>query len=166
MIALLMSSFPTIVLDAAPTFLEKFQTPITAIAITIATVLFTIFTKTIITIYQQGIAFKTKFVTVEEFERLERELREEFRFYKEETTKTIMIAVNEMVKEKIKSFEDIRSIANEVHVDKETIDIKLETFNEKLKDLNEVRNAITSINNRINSLQMNRDGGTGNKRRE
>jgi hypothetical protein len=123
-----------------------------AIAIAVASVMFTIFAKTVITIFRMGVLFRADFATKRDQLKFEQEIREDIKSYKDEVLKVVMSAAMEMIREKLKEIKDIKDIAQTVKLIEKELQIKMQTIMERVDETKSLGDNIKALNAKVDRL--------------
>ena len=131
---------------------------ITALAIAVATMIFTIFTKTVIGIYQAGVKFRSTFVTKEEQTTFEREIIRDMREYKQELLDVLMAAAMETIREKLKDVDSLRETAINMQGIEAAVRVQVKSVMEKYENLQSLEDNVRALNSKVERLEYGNDG--------
>jgi hypothetical protein len=130
---------------------------IVTLLILLATTMFTIFAKTIITIFKLGVVFKEDLATKRDQLSFEKRIIDDLRGYKEEVLKVVMAASMETIKEKLSDVEDIGEIAGEMKTLQATMEIKIKAAMEKVDEVRGMSENVRILTNKVNRLEYGSD---------
>jgi flagellar motility protein MotE (MotC chaperone) len=134
-------------------WLAENPTILATLLVFLATAMFTVFAKVIISIFQLGVKFKQDYATKRDQLKFESEIRDMFREYKEELLKTVMSASMEMIREKLKEIKDIKEIAQTVKIIEKELEVKMKSIMERVDETKSLGDNIRSLNAKVDRLQ-------------
>jgi uncharacterized protein YukE len=120
---------------------------------TLATLLFTVFARTIIVIFRYGVFFKAELASKQDLAEFKKEMKEEFRGYKEELFKAVMTTANSNINEKTKAIDSIGKTAQNLASTEAVLEEKIKNMTEKIEEVKSLGDTVRSLNNRVNRLE-------------
>lgn len=139
---------------------------ITAALIAFATMMFTIFAKTIITIFKMGTLFRAEYATKRDQLDFEAQMRDDFKSYKDEILKVVMSAAMEMIREKLSEIKEIKDTAQNVKIIEKELEIKMQIIMEKVDETRALGDNIRSLNAKVDRLQYGQQSSGPVRRKE
>jgi hypothetical protein len=118
-----------------------------------STTMFTIFAKTIITIYRFGVSFRSQFVTKNEQKQFEKEMVSDMKDYKDELLKVVLSASMETIRDKLKDVDTIQNTANDMKLLTKELDIKIKNAMEKVDEVRSMGENVRSLGKRLDRME-------------
>jgi len=115
--------------------------------------MFTIFAKTIITIYRFGVSFRSQFVTKNEQKQFEKEMVSDMKDYKDELLKVVLSASMETIRDKLKDVDTIQNTANDMKLLTKELDIKIKNAMEKVDEVRSMGENVRSLGKRLDRME-------------
>jgi methyl-accepting chemotaxis protein len=131
----------------------------------IAAGLFTVFARSIILIFRYGVFFRAELATKQDLSDFKREMKEEFKGYKEELFKAVMTTANNSINDKTKSIDSIAKTAQNLAATEAVLEEKIKNMTEKIDEVKSLAENVTSLNNRVNRIEYG-DNSQGVRRKE
>jgi hypothetical protein len=125
--------------------------------VTMATLAFTIFARSVITIFRMGATFKTEFATKNEQKQFEKQIISDLRDYKDELLKVTMAGAMEVIREKLKDVDTIQQTANEMKATEAKLEIQIKSAMEKVEEVRGMADNLRSLNAKVDRLQYGQD---------
>jgi len=129
---------------------------VTALVI-LATTIFTIFAKVIITIFRFGVSFKSEFVTQKEQREFEKDIENNIRNYKEELVQVTLSAAMEVINEKFKEIKELKETAANMKALEARLNVQVETAMEKVDEVRGMSDNIRALNAKVDRLEYSKD---------
>jgi uncharacterized protein YPO0396 len=124
---------------------------------TVATLAFTIFMRSTITIFRMGATFKTEFATKKEQKEFEKQVISDLRDYKDELLKVVMAGAMEVIREKLKDVDTIQQTANEMKATEAKLEVQIKSAMEKVEEVRGMADNLRSLNAKVDRLQYGQD---------
>jgi hypothetical protein len=125
--------------------------------ILLATTMFTIFAKTIITIFKMGVLFKEELATKRDQLSFERKIVQDLRDYKDELMKVVMATSMNTINDKLKSVDDVQDLVSEMKTLEATLEIKVKNAMEKVDEVRGMAENVRILTNKVNRLEYGSD---------
>jgi hypothetical protein len=125
--------------------------------ITMASLAFTIFAKSVITIFRMGATFKVQFATKNEQKEFEKQVISDLRDYKDELLKVVMAGAMEVIREKLKDVDTIQQTANDMKATEARLEIQIKSAMEKVEEVRGMADNVRSLNAKVDRLQYGQD---------
>jgi methyl-accepting chemotaxis protein len=141
------------------------QTVLISLFAAVAAGLFTIFARSIILIFRYGVFFKAELASKQDLTDFKKEMKEEFKGYKEELFKAVMTTANNTINDKTKSIDTIAKTAQDLAATEAVLEEKIKNMTEKIDEVKSLADNVTSLNNRMNRIEYG-DNNQGVRRKE
>jgi methyl-accepting chemotaxis protein len=140
-------------------------TTFAAIAIAVASVLFTLFAKSIFTIVQKSMAMKDQMATKKEQREFEDSIRDELRSYKQELQDAVLNACMKVIDDRLKDIKDIQTTASSMTATKAIIEVELKQVMEKYDEIKNISDYVRNLGNDVNQLKYGKNASVISERR-
>jgi hypothetical protein len=119
----------------------------------IATGMFTLFVKSIITVFRYGVFFRAELATKQEQKEFEVQIKDDLRHYKEELLNIVIKSSDRIINEKVKSLDDIKDLPAKIVALDKLLDEKIKNLNEKMDTVKVLEDNVRSLNTKVNRLE-------------
>jgi hypothetical protein len=125
--------------------------------VAMASLAFSIFAKSIMTIFRMGATFKVQFATKNEQKEFEKQVISDLRDYKDELLKVVMAGAMEVIREKLKDVDIIQQTANDMKATEARLEIQIKSAMEKVEEVRGMADNVRSLNAKVDRLQYGQD---------
>ena len=123
---------------------------------TVASLGFTIFIKSIISIFRLGLTFgQTELIKGQK--EFEKRIITDLRDYKDELLKVTMAAAMQTINEKLKNIDTIEKTANEMKSTEAKLEVQIKSAMEKVDEVRGMADNLRSLNAKVDRLQYGQD---------
>jgi hypothetical protein len=124
--------------------------------LTIATLAFTIFVRSIVSIFQLGLNFG-KGELIKGQKEFEKQIISDLRDYKDELLKVTMAAAMQTINEKLKNIDSIERTAQEMKATEAKLEVQIKGAMEKVDEVRGMADNLRSLNAKVDRLQYGQD---------
>jgi len=125
--------------------------------VAMASLAFSIFAKSVMTIFRMGATFKVQFATKNEQKEFEKQVISDLRDYKDELLKVVMAGAMEVIREKLKDVDTIQQTANDMKATEARLEIQIKSAMEKVEEVRGMADNVRSLNAKVDRLQYGQD---------
>jgi hypothetical protein len=125
--------------------------------VAMASLAFSIFAKSIMTIFRMGATFKVQFATKNEQKEFEKQVISDLRDYKDELLKVVMAGAMEVIREKLKDIDTIQETANTMKATEARLEVQIKSAMEKVDEVRGMSDNLRSLNAKVDRLQYGQD---------
>jgi fumarate reductase subunit C len=144
-------------------FFSFLQNP--AIIITLATLVFTVFAKSIVGIFKMGINFSERDISEKQL-KFEKQIITDLRSYKEELLRVTLTAAMEAINDKLKDVNAIKEAASNMKAIETKVEIQVKTALEKMDEVKAMSDNLRALNAKVERLQYGDQSQVGVRRKE
>jgi hypothetical protein len=124
--------------------------------LTVATLAFTIFVRSIVSIFQLGLNFG-KGELIKGQKEFEKQIISDLRDYKDELLKVTMAAAMQTINEKLKNIDSIERTAQEMKATEAKLEVQIKGAMEKVDEVRGMADNLRSLNAKVDRLQYGQD---------
>lgn len=117
----------------------------------------TVFARTVFWIFRQAVLFRTELVSKKEQKEFEKEIENNLRNYKEELAEVVLAAAMEVIKEKLKDFDEIKNLASDAKVTEAKLKLLIDDAIEKVNEVRSMSDNLRSLNAKVDRLEYGKD---------
>jgi len=117
----------------------------------------TVFARTVFWIFRQAVLFRTELVSKKEQKEFEKEVENNLRNYKEELAEVVLAAAMEVIKEKLKDFDEIKNLASDAKVTEAKLKLLIDDAIEKVNEVRSMSDNLRSLNAKVDRLEYGKD---------
>ena len=117
----------------------------------------TVFASTVFWIFRQAVLFRTELVSKKEQKEFEKEVENNLRNYKEELAEVVLAAAMEVIKEKLKDFDEIKNLASDAKVTEAKLKLLIDDAIEKVNEVRSMSDNLRSLNAKVDRLEYGKD---------
>jgi biopolymer transport protein ExbB/TolQ len=125
----------------------------TSLIALISTVMFTLFVRSIITVFRYGVFFRAELATKKEQQEFEQHIKSDLRGYKEELLNIVLKSSDRIINDKVKALENLKDLPAKITALDQVLDQKIKNLNEKLDAIKSLEDNVRSLNTKVNRLE-------------
>lgn len=137
-----------------------------SVVVTIVSIMIIAFAKSIISIFNMGVRFKSNLVTRAELNNFETEIRRDMRSYATQIQKAVTDACIRVIDSKLKDIEGAQDAVVEMKVLKTELEAEIKHTLEKYDEIKSVADSVRSLSNKVTKLEYKDSTLTSERRTE